>query len=337
MQLTSGIQVIETEFWGRPLYLALFVDEQVALVDTGLVGMGETDVIPCMRSLGKSSEDLSLIINTHAHADHIGGNRELWLASGKRARFAAHRMDVPWIEDPPSQGPGLYQRYVDLGLIEAASLADSLKAAGEGTKVDLVLEGDERFALGQDLELRIVSAPGHTLGNISVYEPASKVLVHGESVAGRGQFDTNGKLLGVPSYDDVGAYLETVARLARMDFVWFVSSHVPPMKCDAAAKYFAESLEFALGFDAEVQNRLRSATGALSTLDLLGSMEDLWGEYPADTGMAMLIDAHLRSLLNRGVIHGSLEDGVTWEDSEDNRFEALVEAARSAVAALSEP
>jgi len=337
MKLEPNVEIIETEFWGRPLYLTLFLGDSVALVDTGLVGMGEADVVPYLKSLGRSVSDLILIINTHAHADHIGGNRELWLASGKRARFAAHRADVPWIEDPPSQSPGLYQRYVDLGLIETASLADSLKAAGEGTKIDRVLEGGERFVLGPDLELRIVSAPGHTLGNVSVYEPTSKVLVHGESVAGRGQFDTHGKLLGVPSYDDLDAYLETVARLARMDFVWFISSHVPPMKRDAVAKYFAESLEFALSFDAEVQNRLRSTTGALSTLDLLGSMGNLWGEYPSDIGMAMLIDAHLRSLLDRGVIRGSLEDGVTWEGSEDNHFEVLVEAARSAVAALSEP
>ena len=139
MQLAAGVHVIEAEFWGRPLFLPLFVGDHVTLADTGLVGMGTSCVLPYLERLSRSPRDLNLIINTHAHTDHIGGNLELWLASEKRARFVAHAADKPLIEDPQGAGAGPYQRYVHLGFITAEALASALAAGGSGVKVDVTV------------------------------------------------------------------------------------------------------------------------------------------------------------------------------------------------------
>ena len=103
MKLVPGVEVIETSFFERPLNMVLFRGRDVALVDTGLVGTPTDAVIPYLDAVGLTPHDLAWIIVTHAHADHFGGNEEMWLASGENVRFAAHRLDQAWIEDPPAE------------------------------------------------------------------------------------------------------------------------------------------------------------------------------------------------------------------------------------------
>ena len=210
MELDRGVEIIETAFFNRPLNLPLFRGQKVALVDTGLVGTPAESIIPAMKTCGLTPEDLSLIIITHAHADHFGGNEELWLASGKRASFAAHRLDQAWIEDPPGQSRQGYGHFVELGLMSPAELENTIEVSGNGVKLDYVLDGGEVFDLGDGLELEIVAAPGHSLGNICVLDRKNKILIQGETIAGTAQYDVKGELLTVPFYEDVELYLKRV-------------------------------------------------------------------------------------------------------------------------------
>ena len=141
MKLAPGVHIIETSFWGRPLNLVLFRGHEVVLIDTGLVGIPQDAVCPALSSLDLTPKNLSLIVITHGHADHFGGNEELWLASERKIHFAAHRFDKDWIEDPASQSQRRYRHYVDLGLWTADGLAESIQASGNGVTLDSVLEG----------------------------------------------------------------------------------------------------------------------------------------------------------------------------------------------------
>ncbi len=331
MSLSSGVQPIETSFWGRPLTMVLFRGDRVALVDTGLVGTPADAVLPHLRASGLTPNDLSLIIITHAHADHFGGNEELWLASGKKARFAAHRLDRPWIEDPPAQTRQAYGHYMDLGLMSAGDMANNIQFSGNGVVVDEVLAGGEVFDLGVGLELEIVFAPGHSAGNICVLDRKSKVLAQGETVAGVGQFDAAGKLLTVPYYEDVAVYLHSLATVARLDFETMVPSHLPVMDRRQAARFLEDSLDFALQFEQEVQQRVQAGGEGVTSLDLLRSMDGLWGRYPADLGMYMLLESHLLGLLRRGLAGGSLSTGLVWAGSTQNDLAPLEQEARTAI------
>ena len=244
MKLAPGVEIIEMSFWGRPLKVGVFQGREAALVDTGLVDTPGKAIIPALESLGLSPQDLSLIICTHGHADHYGGNEELWRASGKKVRFATHRLDRAWIEDPRDQTFRTYGHYVDLGLMSDDDLEASAEAGGNGVKLDHVLEGGEVFDLGDGMELEIVFAPGHTFGNICVLNRKNKILVQGETITGVAQFDVDGKLLTTPFYEDPEIYLKTVALVAGLDFETLVSSHLPIKDRQETANLMADSVEF---------------------------------------------------------------------------------------------
>jgi len=331
MEITPGVEIIETSFWERPLNMTLFRGQQLALVDTGLVGTPAESVIPHLDSIGLTPQDLSLIVITHAHADHFGGNGELWLASGKRVRFAAHRLDKAWIEDPPGQTRQAYGHYVELGLMSADDLENVIEASGSGVKLDHVLEGGEVFDLGYGLELEIVFAPGHSVGNICVLDRKNKVLVQGETIAGVAQYNIEGDLLTVPFYEEVEGYLRTIVIVARLDFETLVPSHLPPMNRKEAVQFLEDSLDFTLRFEAEVRQRLRDSNQPVTLIELWPSMDNLWGQYPADLGLYTLLETHLKGLVKRGLVGGSLTEGLTWTGPDWDDLAPLAQEARVAI------
>lgn len=331
MELCPGVEIIETSFSARPLNLVLFCGRKVALVDTGLVGTPAESIIPYLGTLGLSPTDLSLIIVTHAHADHFGGNEELRLASDKKVRFAAHRLDQAWIEDPPAQTRKAYGHFVEKGFWSDDDLNDGIAASGNGVKLDHVLDGGEIFDLGEGLELEIVFAPGHSFGNICVLDRKDRVLVQGETVAGVAQYDVTGELLTAPFYEDVVLYIGTITKVAQLEFETLVPSHLPVMDRKEAAQFLRDSLDFALRFETEIGQRLRDSTQPVRALEMWRSMDNLWGQYPADLGLYMLVESHLKGLVKRGLADGSLDDGLTWCDSAGDDLAQLAQRAHAAI------
>jgi len=328
MELAPRIEMIQTSFGVRPLNMILLRGKDVVLVDTGVVGTPSDSVIPYLRSAGLTPRDLSLIIVTHAHADHFGGNEELWRASDKKTRFAAHRLDQRWIEDPPAHTRQWAQHYVDLGPMSDTELENAIQSSGNGVKIDQVLEGGEVLDLGDGLELEVIFAPGHTPGNICLLERRNKILVQGETICGVAQYSVEGKLLTVPYYEDLTAYLRTIARVAQLDFRTLVPSHLPPMDRKVALKFLEDSLSFVLRFETEVRSRLKKARHPMTSLELWHSMDKLWDQYPADLGMYMLLEEHLEGLLQRGLASGTLVSSLTWVGPDLDEVAALIEEAR---------
>src|SRR5437764_543705 len=62
-----------------------------ALIDTGTSSVPGRVLLPALRELGWDPSDLRLIINTHMHIDHAGGNAEMQEVSG--AGIHMHRAD----------------------------------------------------------------------------------------------------------------------------------------------------------------------------------------------------------------------------------------------------
>lgn len=106
-------------------------------------------------------ESLSLIVNTHYHSDHSGGN------SGLQRRFGvpigAHR----WEADLVNRRDHL------------ACSAEWLDQPVEAYQVDLALSDGDVVDAG-DVQLQVLHTPGHTLGHIALYEMESRVLISGD-------------------------------------------------------------------------------------------------------------------------------------------------------------
>ena len=109
-QVHERVWRVPSEFEGGTVTNVYIVRGEVtALVDTGVFGTPTNDVTPALASLGLSLSDVDLVVNTHGHMDHLGGNSEVKDAGG--AEIALHRNDLPLAESNEFHAQRLRELY----------------------------------------------------------------------------------------------------------------------------------------------------------------------------------------------------------------------------------
>jgi glyoxylase-like metal-dependent hydrolase (beta-lactamase superfamily II) len=156
----------------------LVVEQNLTLIDTGF-----RNCIPhitgLIHKLGRSPEEIKLVVLSHNHIDHTGGLSEL----KKLAKFtvAAHRADVCIQEDVvqyfPGNIAGMILKIPGLALLRHRLVLDT-------SNVDTIMDGGEVFDIMGGM--RVIYTPGHTYGSISLYFPAHKLLLAGDALGKRG-------------------------------------------------------------------------------------------------------------------------------------------------------
>jgi glyoxylase-like metal-dependent hydrolase (beta-lactamase superfamily II) len=220
MELYPGLEVLDTPFEAnRQINICLFSGRRRLLVDTGVAGTPTATLLPALADLGVGVDDLDLVINLHAHADHVGGNGELFAASGETLAFCAHELDAPAIEDHQLLATRVY------GLTDPERIRALLARCGSNVPVARWFEGGEIVDL-EGLAIQVIHAPGHTRGNLALYDAAHHALVHGESVMGVLPTNPGGQILTLFGADPA-EYRKTLETLRALDFEIYVSSHQP--------------------------------------------------------------------------------------------------------------
>ncbi len=158
---------------------ALISDDFVVLVDTGIgpsvpemFGGGEGRLLPRLREAGIQPGQVTAVLNTHLHPDHVGWNMTDGTPTFPNARYFFSAADYEWwtsegvIEDAP-QIPTQAQPLENLGLLE------------------LTGDGDD-IAPG----IRSLATPGHTPGHQSflIESDGEKGIVTGDVIHSRTQF-----------------------------------------------------------------------------------------------------------------------------------------------------
>lgn len=143
-----------------------------------------------LKGAGVGWEAVKHVVLTHLHDDHVGGLPEV----------------APHVTGSIYAGAG------DL----ASIISDK--------PLKPLAEGDEVFGM------RIVETPGHTLGHISVFEPATGILVAGDALR------TNDGLKGSdPQYTtDEAKAAASVRKLAGLDIKAILPGHGEPLTAGAA-------------------------------------------------------------------------------------------------------
>lgn len=116
--------------------------KSAAVVDPG------DDAERVLRRVAKLGLEVKLIINTHGHFDHIGGNRAVKAATG--AELMIHSSDLPLL--PLAAG-------------HAAAYGLSCESS---PAADRTLADGDRVQVGA-LELQVLHTPGHTPGGICLF------------------------------------------------------------------------------------------------------------------------------------------------------------------------
>ena len=140
--------------------MILVKDQLPVLIDTGF-GSDVKDTEQLIKEAGVSPEELHLIVNTHYHSDHVGGN--FYLQKEYGVSIAAHKWEADLINacDP-----------------EACS-AEWLDQPVEPYLIDRKLSDNDEIHTGSRT-LKVLHTPGHTLGHISLYEPEGEILICGD-------------------------------------------------------------------------------------------------------------------------------------------------------------
>jgi len=164
------------------------------IVDTG-TGQNMDYIFGSIKEAGCSVDDLSLIVNTHNHYDHIGGNHYLDLD------VAMHTNDAHALEEG------------DQDVLLATMFGKSV----EKMKVHRKLEEGDKI---HDFE--VLLTPGHTSGSICLYD--GKTLISGDTVfsgGGFGRVDLGGNM------DEMRKSLE---RLSKLDIKYLLPGHGPAVE-----------------------------------------------------------------------------------------------------------
>jgi glyoxylase-like metal-dependent hydrolase (beta-lactamase superfamily II) len=129
------------------------------LVDSGFVGHADRTADWVHARTGR----LALVVNTHWHSDHVGGNG---LLQAKGAGIAAAVTDADAVA---RRDPGCCQ-------------AEYLDQPVAPYTVDQPLRDGEIMQLGE-AEWRVIATPGHTPGHLCLWQPDERLLVVGDALS----------------------------------------------------------------------------------------------------------------------------------------------------------
>lgn len=206
----------------------LIKQEGLILVDGGMPGK-EKGFMKKLEELSIEPKDISLIVVTHGHYDHIGSINELKRLTGCEVAINQHEKD--WLEQalkPLPPGVGLWGKILILIMKIYMPLVKF-----PGTPVDLVLE-DKEFPLeSYGIHGKVLYTPGHTSGSMSLLLDTGEAFV--------GDLAMNGFPMrigpGMPLVaEDTGAVKEGWRLLLDSGARWIYPAHGKPFKADALEK-----------------------------------------------------------------------------------------------------
>jgi glyoxylase-like metal-dependent hydrolase (beta-lactamase superfamily II) len=171
-----------------------------AMVDSGFVGHAE-QTADWARG---QARDLALVVNTHWHSDHVGGNGLLQAAG---AGIAASAPDADAVN---GRDPG-------------CCVADYLDQPVAPYAVDVVLRDGQILPLGE-ADWEIIATPGHTPGHLCLWQPDTRTLVVGDALS---SYDVGWVNLALDSPEAATTALASLHRLAGLAPHVLLPAHGP--------------------------------------------------------------------------------------------------------------
>jgi glyoxylase-like metal-dependent hydrolase (beta-lactamase superfamily II) len=295
MEIFPQVHQIRSGIADRDLFQYLFVGDNVLLLDTGTSTTPEEVILPYLRKIGISPDRLSLAVNTHADADHHGGNAPL-KRFAENLLLACGDADRTVIENPDRLFALRYNHWmadhgVGLSLLPEASVWVR-QMAGPAHRIDLTLRGGERIAFGDDRAVRVLHVPGHSNGHLAFYYAQHRAVFVGDALHGSYCPSAKGDPSLPPAYFSILAYLSTVQLIESLDVEWIYSAHWPVYPLGKAAEFLDECRRFVQMADSQVRKALERHPEGITLRECMDECGPLLGKWPASNRWLLMYPLH---------------------------------------------
>jgi hydroxyacylglutathione hydrolase len=230
MQVTKLIHAIKIPFKvpispeisiDRFAFVYVAFGESIHLIDCGVAGC-ESTIYDYIKEQGRDPKEISSLILTHSHPDHIGAAKSI--KNQTSCTVFAHKLERDWIEDTE-------QQFKDRPVPGFQTLVEG------SVGVDNLLEGGEIIELEKGILCKTVHTPGHSKGSISLLFEDGKSLFTADVLIYPGD---------LPIYEDIFACRRSIKMLQEIDNVenLFSSWENPIQGQDNIFKRMAESIAY---------------------------------------------------------------------------------------------
>jgi len=188
----NGLQVLQRG-WLSSNNILLTDEGSAVLIDSGYVSHASQTLALVQQALG--TRPLDLLLNTHLHSDHCGGNRILQDA-------------YPLLETRIPPGMAHEVAHWDESLL-------TYKSTGQNCprfRFDSLIEPDTELTLaGQIWEVH--AAPGHDPHSVILFEPVHRILISADALWEHGFGIVFPELEGLSAFQDVAQTLDLIESL----------------------------------------------------------------------------------------------------------------------------
>ena len=212
MKIVEGIHQVD----GINANVYLVEDgEKLILIDTGLP-RNDKKITKYIEGLGRKPTDVSTIVLTHFHIDHVGSAKKMKELTN--AKVAVHELDADYVagkKAPPKPKNLMFK-----------ALSSVFKAAP--VEPELLLKDNDKVG-----RLIVIHTPGHSEGSISLLDAERKVMFAGDAI----RF-MNGKIMGSPEQFtlDMDKEKDSIRKISTFDFDILLSGHGQPLMPNASQK-----------------------------------------------------------------------------------------------------
>ena len=210
----------EGQYAERSVYSYLLTGDRICLIDTGVSSTSPL-LLGYLKEIGRSPDEIALVLLTHAHPDHIGGCLAVQKASS--ASFYAHSADKPWIENVERQ----YQE---------RPIPNFFELAAGSVVVNRELREGDTVSWDKGETIRVIETPGHSRGSISFLYEEEGVLFTGDAIPVVGT---------LPIYVDPQTSIESVQKLKKVSHVrYLLSSWHEPLSGNQIPTIMEEGIRY---------------------------------------------------------------------------------------------
>ncbi len=290
-------------------------DDKELVIDTGF----HTD--ECYEALEEgltqlgSNREIRDVLGTHIHSDHIGlahlikgQNRTVFLS---RPDFEYMRAMIYNQAEKGKEQRAIQEGFKKEWLIENARINDAWKydIGYQPDSIFTCVEDGEKITYG-DYTLQVVLSPGHTPGQMMLWDEEHKIMFTGDHVL----FDITPNITDFNGIEDsLGNYLESLKKAYEFPVEIALPGH------RESGDYHKRIEELLVHHDKRIQQALNiiEETPGLCAIEITQRMSwkiraKNWDDFPIPqkwyaTGECL---SHLDYLLARGLIKRELKDGL---------------------------